>query len=102
MSELHSKRSPSGMHDMRGWGRVSCHAANMIRRDECDLRVVSVMTDQVGRFGKPAVFTEWWWDDEPVLRDYEYLAADGYEAYCVHWVASVLYADEYDLEENNV
>jgi len=78
--------SPNSMSDFAGWRQVTCREADVIRRQGAGLQVASGLTDLGGQYGKPLVFIEWWWDDEPVLREYRYPEDD--EAACGHWIAA--------------
>jgi hypothetical protein len=74
------------MTDMAGWRQVTCREADVIRRQGAGLQVASGLTDLGGQYGRPIVFTEWWWDNEPVLREYRYPLDDGTP--CGHWIAA--------------
>lgn len=60
---------PNSMYDFAGWREINCREADLIRRQGAGLSVGSSLTDPDGQYGRPVVFTEWWWGDEPVLRD---------------------------------
>jgi len=77
------------MNDLAGWRLVTCREADVIRRQGAGLQVASGLSDLNGQYGKPIVFTEWWWDNEPVLREYRYPADNGaYDTPCAHWIAT--------------
>jgi len=74
--------TPNAMHDMTGWRSVTCREADVIRRGGSGLHVASTLTDPDCRYGRPLIFTEWWWDDEPVLREYR-----DPDENCTHFIA---------------
>jgi len=89
--------SPNSMGNLTGWRQVSCREADLIRRQGSGLKPASTLTDHEGQFGKPIVFTEWWWDDEPVLREYRYPTDDGTP--CGHWIAASDEAADREVED---
>jgi len=82
--------SPKGMWDMKSWVGVSCFQSAVIRRQGSGLSVASSLTDHDGEYGQPVIFTEWWWGDMPVLRDYRYPGQHGEPDYkpCKHYLAT--------------
>jgi len=82
--------SPKGMWDMTSWVGVNCFEADVIRRQGSGLSVASSLTDHDGEYGQPVIFTEWWWFEIPVLRDYRYPGQRGEPDYkpCKHYLAT--------------
>ena len=67
MSDL----EPRNMYDMTGWKQISCDDSDHIWRDsEGSLKVTSSLTDPDGCYGEPIIFTEWWLNNHPLLRNY--------------------------------
>lgn len=94
--------APSGMNDMTSWRPVSCFEADAIRRQGAGLSVASTLTDPEAQYGPAVVFTEWWWIDTPVLREYRYPGQHGADDYhpCQHWLATSLDAATPDDEDD--
>lgn len=78
---------PRGMYDMTGWSEVDCEESDRVRGAHT-VSPASTLTDPSGIHSSGVVFTEWWTDDEPLLRDYRY--SD--ERPCTHYVATSLEA----------
>lgn len=58
------------MDDLADWVPIDCDERDYLIDGPRPLSVASSLTDLEGRFGTPVIFTEWWLDDQPVLRDY--------------------------------
>ena len=68
MSDL----EPRNMYDMTGWKQISCADSGHIwsKAEEGPFEVASSLTDQDGCYGEPMIFTEWWLNNHPILRNY--------------------------------
>lgn len=69
---------------MTGWEKIDCTESDDIRGDH-KISPASSLTDPNGKYSSGVVFTEWWSDSRPLLRDYRYTGED---KPCEHYVAS--------------
>lgn len=56
---------------MTGWVSIDCEESDHIR-GEHKVSPASSLTDPNGNYSSGVIFTEWWADDEPLLRDYRW------------------------------
>lgn len=75
--------TPLGMHDMTGWSAVGCEESDRIRSENA-VTPVSSLTDPDGIYSSGVIFTEWWADERPLLRDYRYSGGKP----CAHFAAT--------------
>lgn len=98
-------KSPRASYDMTGWRSVDCREADLIRRQGAGLVVGSALTDTDGQYGRPLIFTEWWWrtakGEEPVLRDYRHPDHGENEPGCAHYIAAHANAAEIEDDEDD-
>lgn len=77
---------PRSMYDWTGWHSLSCKDADDIMHRHRDMptawKPASALTDPDGLYGPGVIFTEWWWDDMPVLRTYRWT-----DSGCTHYGA---------------
>lgn len=81
---------PRGMYDMNGWHQISCADSDICmdrhRHMPTDkFYVASSLTDPDGEFGNVAMFTEWWFDGLPLIRNYRGISDK--ERNCAHFGA---------------
>ena len=66
---------PRDMWDMTGWHEMTCEQSETVlevHRGLSSFQVESSLSDLGGTYGEPIVFTEWWYDDKPLMRDYRW------------------------------
>ena len=76
--------TPRGMYDMTGRTLVDCEESDRVRGDH-KVTPASSLTDPSGNYSSGIVFTEWWADDAPLLRDYRF---SNENRPCEHYLAT--------------